>query len=178
MRVFFCNIFRIYRHTAVSMKSDLQTSQEVHNFKRLKFYSMKFLAILLLMMPLVSMGQTVKSYEQAMEKFKKFYNTGQGDKINAMFEDDQSHFKLTHPLWTNASAAETLNKYGKLESFKFVGVDKVDPNKVYVFQTVFSKKGELTTSLTLNKNNELGTFRFNATSDEITRLLKNTEHRR
>ena len=139
---------------------------------------MKFLAILLLMMPFVSMGQTVKSYEQAMEKFKKFYNAGQGNKINDMFEDDQSHFKLTHPLWTNAKAAERLNEYGKLESFKFVGVDKTDPNKVYVFQTVFSKKGKQTTSLTLNKNNEIGTFRFDATSDEITRLLKNAERRR
>ncbi|MES2330516.1 MAG: hypothetical protein V4539_13015 [Bacteroidota bacterium] len=139
---------------------------------------MKFLAILLLIMPFVLMGQTVKSYEQAMEKFKKFYNTGQGDKINAMFADDQSHFKLTHPLWTNARAAERLSEYGKLTSFKFVGVDTVDPNRVYVFQTVFSKKGELTTSLTLHKNNEIGTFRFDATSDEITRLLKKAESRR
>jgi hypothetical protein len=133
---------------------------------------MKLLAILVFMIPFALEGQTVASYKQAMENFKKFYNAGHGDRINAMFEDDKSNFKKTRPSWTNAKAAEMLATYGRLESFKFIGVDTVDPNKVYVFQTVFKKKGAKTTSFGLNKNNQLSTFRFDATSDEITRLLQ------
>ena len=136
---------------------------------------MRILAVLMFLLPLAAIGQTVKSYEQAMKKIQKFYNTKQGERINAMFEDDNSHYRSARPLWTNAKAAELLKEYGRLESFKFVGIDTTDPNKVYIFRTVFSKKGAKTTSFTLNKNNQLGTFRFDTTSDEITRLLQNAQ---
>jgi len=46
-------------------------------------------------MPLAVAGQTVNSYQQAMEKFKKFYNAGQGDSINAMFGHEWDETKLT-----------------------------------------------------------------------------------
>ena len=139
---------------------------------------MKFLVILMFMMPFKLAGQTVKSYQQSMEKFKKFYNAGKGDSINAMFGPIRDEFKSMRTLWTNNKAAEFLNEYGTMQSFKFIGIDSTDPNKVYVFKTVFSKKGAKATSLTLDKNNHLGTFRFVTTSDEISRLLMNSQNRR
>ena len=138
---------------------------------------MKFLAILVLLMPLALLGQTPKSHSQAMEKFKKFYNAGQGDSINAMFGHEWDQMKATKPLWTNAKVAELLQEYGSLKSFEFVGVDTLDPNKVYVFKTFFSKVGAKTTSLTLDKDNSLSTFRFITTSEGITQLLRNTTSR-
>jgi hypothetical protein len=135
---------------------------------------MKLLAILAFLMPLAMTGQTANSYQQAMEKFQKFYNAGQGDSINSMYGHEWDEMKLTRALWTNAKAAELLTEYGKLKSFKFVGVDKSDPNEVHVFQTVFSKKGKSLTSLKLDSDNSLSTFRFITIPDENTRLLKNT----
>jgi hypothetical protein len=133
---------------------------------------MKLIAILLFLMPLAMLGQTADSYKQTMEKFKKFYNAGQGDSINAMFGHEWDKMKLTKALWTNEKADELLKEYGKLESFEFVGVDKEDPNKVYVFLTVFSKKNDNVTSLTIDSENKLSTFRFSTSSNEIDRLLK------
>jgi len=139
---------------------------------------MKLLAILVLLMPLALAGQTANSYQQAMEKFKKFYNAGQGDSINAMFGHEWDETKSTTAVWTNAKSAELLKEFGSLKSFKFVGVDTLDPNKVYVFKTFFSKKGAKTTSLTLDKDNSLSTFRFITTSEGITQLLRNSISRR
>ena len=139
---------------------------------------MKLLAILVLLMPLALAGQTANSYQQAMEKFKKFYNAGQGDSINAMFGHEWDQTKSTTAVWTNAKSAELLKEFGNLKSFKFVGVDTLDPNRVYVFKTFFSKKGAKTTSLTLDKDNSLSTFRFITTSEGITQLLRNSISRR
>jgi len=139
---------------------------------------MKLLAILVLLMPLALLGQTPNSHSQAMEKFKKYYNAGQGDSINAMFGHEWDQIKTTKALWTNAKAAELLKEYGSLKSFEFVGVDTLDPNRVYVFKTFFSKKGVKTTSLTLDKDNSLSTFRFITTSEGIIQLLRNSVSRR
>ncbi len=139
---------------------------------------MKLLAIAVFLMPLAVAGQSANSYQKAMEKFKKFYNAGQGDSINAMFGHGWDEMKSTSPLWTNAQAAEYIKEYGSLRSFKFIGVDSLDPNRVYVFKTFFSKAGARTTSLTLDKDNGLGTFRFITTSEGITQLLRNAVRRR
>ena len=134
---------------------------------------MKLLAIIVFLMPLTVAGQTTNSYQHVMEKFKQFYNAGHGDSINAMFGHGWDEMKSTKPLWTNKQAAEFIKEYGSLKSFKFIGVDTLDPNRVYVFKTFFSKAGARTTSLTLDKDNGLGTFRFITTSEGITRLLRN-----
>ena len=131
---------------------------------------MKYLSILTFLLPFAVAGQTTTDYEHAMEKFQKFYNAGLGDSINAMFKHDQSE---TRPLWTNASNASRLQEIGTLKSFKFIGIDNLDPDKVYVFETYFSKAGTKTTSLTLNKDFSLGTFRFMTRSEGITALQKN-----
>ena len=136
---------------------------------------MKLLVLLAFLMPLAMAAQTADSYQQAMEKFQRFYNAGQGDSINAMYGREWDETKSTKAIWTNEKAADLLKEYGKLKSFKFVGVDKSDPNSVHVFQTVFTKKGAAATSLSLDKENSFSTFRLITDSDEISRLLKNPQ---
>lgn len=126
---------------------------------------MKFLLTLAILVPLGMKAQTADPYQQAMEKFRKFYNAGQGDSINAMYGHDWDAMKSTKALWTNAKATDLLKEYGKLESFKFVAIRKDDPNEVHVFQTVFSKKGKKLTSLRLDPQNMLSTFRFITSPD-------------
>lgn len=133
---------------------------------------MKVFAFLLFLLPVAAVAQTNKNIENAMTKFKRFYNAGQGDSINAMFGHNWDKAKTFKPLWTNEDSQTTLQQYGTLQSFTFIGIDKSDPQKVYVFKTVFTKGGEKTTSLTLDKNNDLATFRFITTSGGISRLLK------
>ncbi|MBL7723871.1 MAG: hypothetical protein JNK27_06965 [Chitinophagaceae bacterium] len=133
---------------------------------------MKFIALVIFLLPLAVAGQSKTDYENAMTKFQKFYNAGLGDSINAMFGYSPDDFKPTKPLWTNEGNASALKEFGTLKSFKYIGIDKSDTYDVYVFVTIFSKAGAKTTSLTLNKNYSLGTFRFITTSDGINDLLK------
>lgn len=135
------------------------------------FY-MKALAFLLFLLPVAAVAQTNKNIENAMTKFQRFYNAGQGDSINNMFGRSWDQMKNFKAMWTRESNAALLEEFGKLEKLQFIGIDRSDPQKVYVFQTIFSKGGEKTTSLTLDKDNKLSTFRFITSSGQITRLLK------
>jgi hypothetical protein len=110
-----------------------------------------------------------------MSKFQHFYNAAQGDSINALFGIHWTKFKLNSPVWTQATAAEKLEEYGTLKSFRYLGVDTKDPQPVHVFQTVFSKAGKNTTSLTLDDHLLLGTFRLLTTSEGIAELVKKSE---
>jgi len=127
---------------------------------------MKSFAFLLFLFPLAVAGQTKSDYEYAMAKFQRFYNAGQGDSISAMFCDQENY------VWTNKNNTLRLEEFGTLKSFKFIGIDTTDPNKVWVFKSFFSNGGMKTTSLTLDKNKHLDTFRFITESDGITELLK------
>lgn len=133
---------------------------------------MKRLVFLLLFLPIVGMAQSDTYHESAMKKFQQFYNAGQGDSINAMFGHSWDQAKATKPLWTNEDGSRMQEEYGTLQSFKFIGIDETDPQKVWVFQTVFSKAGAKTTSCTLDKENAFSTFRFITTSDEISKLVR------
>lgn len=139
---------------------------------------MKFFALLVFLLPIAVAGQSQTDYENAMSRFQKFYNAGQGDSINAMFGHGWDETKLTRALWTHADAAKCLKEFGKLKSFRFIGIDKEDPNKVYVFETIFSKAGTKTTSLTLDKDHSLATFRFITTSESISALQRKHKHSR
>lgn len=136
-------------------------------------FKMKTLALLGFLLPMAVTAQTKADYEHVMAKFQKFYNAGQGDSIQAMSKPFIQLISKNNPLWTNERNAEALKQFGKLKSFAFLGIDKTDPDNVYVFQTFFRKAGAKTTSLTLDENSKLGTFRFMTTSDGIDDLLKN-----
>jgi hypothetical protein len=136
---------------------------------------MKLLAFLTLFMPTVISAQTPAPYQHTMEKFKQFYNAGQADSINAMFGHEWDEMKLSGPLWTNAQMSELLTEYGKLESFKFLGIITSDNQEIHIYQTSFSKKHDNATGFTLDSGKKLATFRFDTSSDEITRQLKQFE---
>ena len=138
---------------------------------------MKLFALVIFLLPVAVAAQSKTDYENAIAKFQKFYNAGQGDSINAMFGHVPDDMK-SHPLWTNNTNAERLKEFGILKSFKFIGVDNSDPNKVYVFKTNFSKAGTKTTSLTLYKDLSMGTFRFITTSESINDLLTKSKKSR
>lgn len=133
---------------------------------------MKFVALLVFVLPLAVAGQSKTDYNNAMAKFQKFYNEGQGDSINAMFGRRPDEMKGRNYIWKNEDIASYLKEYGKLKSFKFIGIDEGDPNKVHVFETVFSKAGTKTTSLTLFEDDSLGTFRLITSSERITALQR------
>lgn len=139
---------------------------------------MRKIAFLFFLLPIVVAGQSTITYEQVMGKFQKFYNAGQGDSVNAMFGNEWNQTKSVTSLWTNKKNDELLKEYGYLKSFKFIGIDTSDPNKVYVFETKFSKKGAKTTSLTLDSDNNLSTFRFITTSKGIMKLLEKSRRKR
>lgn len=134
---------------------------------------MKIIAIAIFLLPGVLFGQSKKDYQAAMFKFQKFYNAGQGDSINALINKHMPEvMRSAKPIWTNESASESLKKYGTLKSFQFIGIDQADPEKVHVFETIFSKAGPKTTSLTLFKNGDIGTFRFITYLDDTNQLVK------
>ena len=144
-------------------------NREIQYFWIPKLFYMKFFLLFLFLLSITTVsGQTKSDYENAMAKFQQFYNASQPDSICAMFEKPGSEF-----LWNKENIAATLNEFGIMNFFEFIGVDKSDPNKVWVFKTVFSKGGEKATSLTLYKDKRLGTFRFMTLSEGITQLLKN-----
>lgn len=132
---------------------------------------MKILLCLAFLLPITVIAQSETDYKQAMAKFQRLYNAGKGDSITAMFNLDYQAIGIK-PMWTNEHTAEALKEFGTLKSFKYIGVDETDHDTVRVFQTVFSKAGTKTTSLTLHKNHKLGNFRFMTTSDGIDALLK------
>lgn len=138
---------------------------------------MKTLTLLAFLLPITVFAQTETDYQKAMTKFQQYYNAGQGDSIHAMFQRAHQADNDIAPLWTKESNASLLKEFGTLKSFSFLGIDETDPNKVYVFQTMFSKAGARTTSLTLEENFRLGTFRFITTSAGIDELLKKQKGR-
>jgi len=133
---------------------------------------MKLLASLLLLLPMAVMAQSETPHEIAMGKFQKFYNAGQGDSINAMFGHSWDQAKAIKPMWSNEDVARMLEEYGTLQSIKFIGIDKTDPQRVSVFLTTFSKAGQKTSSCTLDPENALSTFRFMTTSNRISKLVR------
>ena len=133
---------------------------------------MKLLLMLIISMPLFGFGQTTADYNLAIVKFKKFYNAGQGDSINAMFGHSWDQAKAYKSLWTNDGTTKLLNDLGTITSFKFIGIDKSDPQKVHVYQAIFSKVGQKTTSFTLDKQNSLSTFRLVTSSNGIDKLVR------
>lgn len=139
---------------------------------------MNFFALVIFLLPIAVAGQSKTDYENAMSKFQKFYNAGEGDSINAMSKSSIQLATKNNPMWTKEGNATALKQFGTLKSFTFLGIDKTDPGNVYVFQTFFSKAGAKTTSLTLDENSRLGTFRFITTSESINDLIRKSKKSR
>jgi len=130
---------------------------------------MKKLTLLLLVAPLVSFAQTQKDFERTFARFVRFYNNNQADSISHMWKPYDGQIG---EMWSSEQTALMHAKYGKIDSYSYLGIDKEDPNpNLAVFKTKFSKAGDKTTSLTIEPNGSLGTFRFITSSDGIDKML-------
>jgi hypothetical protein len=133
---------------------------------------MKYLVFILFFLPCACWAQTQADYEHVMARFVKYYNNKQGDSIIRMWSAGERD-EWTNEAWGNKSLASMHKEYGKILSCKYIGIDTEDPNPgLAVFKTDLSVIGVKAISLTLEKGNYLGTFRFITSSDGINKLLK------
>jgi hypothetical protein len=134
---------------------------------------MKNLLLIFLLLPCFVFAQTQTDYEGAIGRFMKFYNSKQGDSIVKMWPSDAPYIESIKRSW-NKEVMESLHeKYGKLLSYEYVGIDTEDSNPgLAVFKTKYSVVGEKTTSLSLDDKKHLSTFRFITSSDGIDKLLR------
>lgn len=158
---------------ATGVINSTATALKIVSLEYVNHMRMRILFCIAFLLPVTAIGQTKADYQQAMANFQRFYNAGQGDSICTMFHlDNPTMEKGIKSLWSNEETAGALKQYGILQSFQYIGVDQTDVDTVRVFQTFFSKAGAKTTSLTLHKDDKLGTFRFMTTSAGIDDLLK------
>lgn len=135
---------------------------------------MKYLLLAILLLPLAALAQTEKDYEQALKRFISFYNNRQGDSIERMWPPEDNYGDAMNAMWGRDAMDRLHTNYGKIESYKYLGIDKEDPNAgLAVFKTKFSIAGWKTTSLTLEQKKYLGTFRLITSSPGIDKLLAN-----
>ena len=122
-------------------------------------------ALLLFIQPYHVFSQTQSDHENAMEKFKNFYNDAQPDSICNMFSDIWGKSKKS--LFTKKEINKLQNEYGKIISYKFAGIDSVtDKNKIRLFITTYTKSIQVTGFVIDNKN-KFETFRFSTSSPHI-----------
>lgn len=130
-----------------------------------------FLAVLIIALPCIVSAQTQADYEEVAARFVKFYNANQVDNIIDMFSDKlgETHEKRAR-LWDNNDYL--LNKYGKIISINYIGVDESDPDLgLRVFKVVATKSTHAT-SFSLDSTNKFLTYRFKTTSEGIEELMK------
>lgn len=134
---------------------------------------MKHLLFILLFLPVIGFAQTRKDHERAIGRFVKYYNNIQGDSIMRMWENGERE-EWNQKMWSDKSLTSMHKDFGKILSYKYLGIDTEDPNPgLAVFETQFSVVGWKTTSMTIDKEGWLGTFRFITSSDGIDKMLKN-----
>lgn len=139
---------------------------------------MRYILLLIaLAIPACSFAQTQKDYEHRVDRFMKFYNANQPDSICNQYADDWGELKKT--LWTSERNNALQKEYGIMKSYRFLelyrgGNGDGGGDGLAFFKVVFTKSTHIM-GITLNKKNEILTFRFKTSSPHIDSLLaKNT----
>jgi hypothetical protein len=70
-------------------------------------------------------------------------------------------------MWPTGSAADIIEKYGKIRSYKYLGVDE---RGVSLYKLVCGKSTHAF-GFTLDGEGKFGTFRFQTTSPQIRELM-------
>jgi hypothetical protein len=129
----------------------------------------------IIMLPVAAFSQTKADYEQVVGKFMKFYNAkSMPDSIINMYADMWK--KMKKHLWTTELNQELLNKYGTMQSYKYLELYKPSNGDgggdgLAFFKVVFTKSIHVM-GIALDKKNKLVTFRFDTSSPHIDSLLK------
>jgi hypothetical protein len=136
---------------------------------------MRYAMLLLIALPLISFSQTKTDYDNYMARFVRYYNKGLTDSICTLFPVEAGRNEPCFWKWAESSHdTSSYDDYGKIASYKYLGVDKTDPDNVTVFRVVFANKGVKAISFNL-ENKKFATFRFDTSSDEIEGMLKKTK---
>lgn len=132
---------------------------------------MKNLLLITFLLPAAAMAQSQADYESMMNKFVKHYNKGNSEQIVAMFPKDAQKFILS--AYKPEEFVSKHEEQGKIQSFRYLGIDTTDPEQVRVFR-VETTKGVRTMSFNLGPDGLFGTFRQYTTSDYIEQMLRNS----
>jgi hypothetical protein len=104
----------------------------------------------------VSFAQTKADYQRVMDKFVKYYNARQGEKIVSMWEKQEK--PAVERLWTKHQVDTLQMKYGKILSFQFDSTQKTQYGAAAFFKVKFSKLLPNGSSFIVNKRNEFTAF--------------------
>ncbi len=109
---------------------------------------MKYLAILLLLLPLGVDAQSKKDFKEVMGKFVQYYNAGNTEMICTLFpsnKDEKCFWRMAEE-----QGSKSLDEYGKIIAYQYLDKDKTDPEKVTVFRIETEKQGVKAMSFTWN----------------------------
>lgn len=116
-------------------------------------------------------GQARGDFDKAMKTFTSNYNNQNDDAINASFSHTWDSFvaEFNKKMWPNGRAADFVKDYGKIRSFKYMGVTA---DGVTHYKLVCDKSTHAF-GFTLDQEGKFGTFRFKTYSPEINEMMIN-----
>jgi Transglutaminase-like superfamily len=109
---------------------------------------------------------TKADFEAAMGRFKKYYNHNEADSICNMFSYSWGEYRKT--IYTTEKIESIKKAFGDIVSYEYLGVEPEDG--VTLFRVVCTKSTHAT-GLSLDRENNIGTFRFKTSSGFINDLL-------
>ncbi len=135
---------------------------------------MKNILLFTYMLPICALAQSQADYERIVGNYMRYYNKGYADSITAQYSDEWGDMKKK--LWDKNKIDELKKEYGTMRSYKFLELYKPEDGDgggdgLALFKVVFDKSTHAM-AITLNKSNELLTFRFKTYSPHIDSVLK------
>ncbi|GAA4464356.1 transglutaminase domain-containing protein [Nemorincola caseinilytica] len=113
-------------------------------------------------------GQSRTEQDHALAEFINHYNNLDDAAINASFADAADfEAKTGKPLWADGQSAGLMKTYGKIRSFRYMGVDE---QGVSLYKVVCERSTHVL-GLTLDGEGKFGTHRFHTTSPQIREML-------
>ena len=104
-------------------------------------------------------------YEAAINKFKNYYNAPKKDEMNNIFYDGSA------TMFTPQLIEGLSKKYGRMVSFKFIGMEEDNKHDDIALFKVTCDKSTHCMAISLDKNGKLATTRFKTYSNYIDWVL-------
>lgn len=132
----------------------------------------KLFLILCCCLPLFSLAQTQEDYEAMLVKFMEYYNSAETEKIASLFTE-RSRSSIER-AYAKEKIMEGHKHWGKIRSFKYLGIDTTDLERVAVFRIETTTQVHAL-SFNLFEDGKFGTFRHSTSSPEIDEMLRNSK---
>lgn len=117
---------------------------------------MKRLLLLALATPMFAFAQNEQDYARLVDKFVTYYNKQQTDSICTLFPDEKN--TGIKCFWKGASTDGTYDMYGKIISYKYIGIDSSATRNLTQYKMVFSKKGATEMSFAMSADKKFTVF--------------------